>query len=166
MYKINDHVVYGLTGVCQITDIQKDSIDDEEKEYYVLHPVFSDNMTIKIPVDNVNAKMRKVISKEEALSLIATMPDQETAWLKDNRERSEAFKTALKTGKSEELVKLVRTIYIEKEEMAAIGKKLSKSDEEILKAAEKQLNAEIAIVLDIPLDKVVEYIISHVPTAE
>ena len=36
MYKINDYVVYGLTGVCQITDIQKDSIDDEEKEYLSL----------------------------------------------------------------------------------------------------------------------------------
>ena len=150
MYKINDYVVYGLTGVCQITDIQKDSIDDEEKEYYVLTPVFSENMTIKTPVDNVNAKMRKVITKKEALSLIAAMPDQETAWITDNRERSEAFKTALKTGKSEELVKLVKTIYLEKEEMATIGKKLSKSDEEVLKAAEKQLNEEIAIALEIP----------------
>ncbi|MDI9479578.1 MAG: CarD family transcriptional regulator [Syntrophomonadaceae bacterium] len=163
MYKINDYVVYGLTGVCQITDIQKDSIDDEEKEYYVLTPVFSENMTIKTPVDNVNAKMRKVITKKEALSLIAAMPDQETAWITDNRERSEAFKTALKTGKSEELVKLVKTIYLEKEEMATIGKKLSKSDEEVLKAAEKQLNEEIAIALEIPLDKVTEYIINHVP---
>ena len=163
MYKINDYVVYGLTGVCQITDIQKDSIDDEEKEYYVLTPVFSENMTIKTPVDNVNAKMRKVITKNEALSLIAAMPDQETAWITDNRERSEAFKTALKTGKSEELVKLVKTIYLEKEEMATIGKKLSKSDEEVLKAAEKQLNEEIAIALEIPLDKVTEYIINHVP---
>jgi len=163
MYKINDYVVYGLTGVCQITDIQKDSIDDEEKEYYVLTPVFSENMTIKTPVDNVNTKMRKVITKKEALSLIAAMPDQETAWITDNRERSEAFKTALKTGKSEELVKLVKTIYLEKEEMATIGKKLSKSDEEVLKAAEKQLNEEIAIALEIPLDKVTEYIINHVP---
>lgn len=163
MYKINDYVVYGLTGVCQITDIQKDSIDDEEKEYYVLTPVFSENMTIKTPVDNVNAKMRKVITKKEALSLIAAMPDQETAWITDNRERSEAFKTALKTGKSEELVKLVKTIYLEKGEMATIGKKLSKSDEEVLKAAEKQLNEEIAIALEIPLDKVTEYIINHVP---
>ncbi len=163
MYKINDYVVYGLTGVCQITDIQKDSIDDEEKEYYVLTPVFSENMTIKTPVDNVNAKMRKVITKKEALSLIAAMPDQETAWITDNRERSEAFKTALKTGKSEELVKLVKTIYLEKEEMATIGKKLPKSDEEVLKAAEKQLNEEIAIALEIPLDKVTEYIINHVP---
>jgi CarD family transcriptional regulator len=120
-------------------------------------------MTIKTPVDNVNAKMRKVITKKEALSLIAAMPDQETAWITDNRERSEAFKTALKTGKSEELVKLVKTIYLEKEEMATIGKKLSKSDEEVLKAAEKQLNEEIAIALEIPLDKVTEYIINHVP---
>jgi CarD family transcriptional regulator len=52
---------------------------------------------------------------------------------------------------------------LEKEEMATIGKKLSKSDEEVLKAAEKQLNEEIAIALEIPLDKVTEYIINHVP---
>jgi CarD family transcriptional regulator len=162
MFKIDDYVVYGLTGVCKITDIEKDKIDDQESEFYVLNPVFSDNMTIKIPVNNAAAKMRKTITKEEALSLIESMPEQETVWLKDNRERSESFKAALKTGKSEEWAKIIKTIYEEKNEMAIIGKKLSKSDEDMFKAAEKQLNEEFAVALGISPDEVTEFILQRI----
>ncbi len=162
MFRVDDYVVYGLTGVCKITDIEMDKIDDEESEFYVLNPVFSDNMTIKIPVNNGTARMRKTITKEEALSLIDMIPEQETVWLKDNRERSEKFKAALKTGKSEEWVKMIKTIYEEKKEMATIGKKLSKSDEDIFKTAEKQLHEELAIALGISPDEVSDYIFQRI----
>ena len=165
MFKVNDYVVYGLTGVCQIVDIQTDTlINDEENEFYVLKPVFSDNMTIKIPVNNYHAKMRKAISKDEVQALIASMPEQETVWIDDNRERTESFKGALRTGKSEEWVRIIKTIYLEKAERVAAGKKLSKADEDIFYAAEKQLYEEFAIALGITPDDVVPYIIEHIPS--
>ncbi|MGE5416651.1 MAG: CarD family transcriptional regulator [Acidobacteriota bacterium] len=164
MFKVNDYVVYGSTGVCLITDIQQDEFAGNEGiEYYVLKPVYSENMTIKIPVNNVKVKMRKTMSKDEVLALIAKMPEQETLWLDDNRERSEYFKAALKTGKSEEWVKIIKTIYLEKTEKAAIGKKLSKTDEDVLKSAEKQLNEEFALALGISPDEVLPYILQHIP---
>jgi CarD family transcriptional regulator len=167
MFKVNVYVVYGSVGVCQIRDIRKDeyNINDETK-YYVLKPVYGDNMTIKIPVNNPNVSMRAVLTKEEVLSLIVTMPINETIWIDDNRERSEQFTAVLRTGKTEECAKLIKTIYLEKEARSAEGRTVTKKDEDILNIAEKHLNEEFAIVLDISPDEVAPYILEHISQKE
>lgn len=163
MFKINDYVVYGSTGVCQITDIRKDEYaGSNETQYYVLQPVFNDNMTIKIPVNNPNVSMRAILTKDEVLSLIAAMPEKKTIWIDDSRERSAYFKAVLKTRKSEEWVKLIKTLYLEKEARSVEGKTLTKGDENILNTAEKQLNEEFAVALNISPDEVVPYILEHI----
>ncbi len=164
MFKVNDYVVYGSTGVCRITAIGKDEYTgNNDIEYYVLHPVYNDNMTIKIPVNNPKVSMRPILTKEEVLSLIAAMPDEETIWIDDSRERSELFKTILKKGNCEEWIKLIKTLHLEKETRLATGKTLTNTDEEIMRSAEKQLNEEFAIVLNISLDEVLPYILAHIP---
>ena len=40
MFKINDYIMYGTTGVCKVSDITKEAIGDLKlKEYYVLTPI-------------------------------------------------------------------------------------------------------------------------------
>lgn len=160
MFKVDDYVMYGSTGVCKITGIGKDDYNNhDETEYYILHPVYVDNMTIKIPVNNPNVSMRAILTKDEALSLIMTMPEQETIWIDDSRERSEYYKAILRTRKSEEWIKLIKTLYLEKEARAIVGKTLSRTDEEIMNTAEKQLTEEFSIALNISPDKVVPFIL-------
>lgn len=161
MFKISDYVVYGSTGVCQIIDISKEKdFSNDEIQYYVLKPVYN-KMVIKTPVNNQKVLMRQIITKDDISSLIANMPKNEAIWISDDKQRNENFKAALKTGKSEEWIKIVKTIYMEKEEKLAIGKKLTKIDEDIMKTAEKQLCEEFAIALNISPDNVISYIISH-----
>jgi len=165
VFKVNDYVVYGSTGVCQITAIVNDSYPNrDETEYYVLRPVYNNmnNMIIKTPVNNPKVLIRKVISKHDVSSLIAAMPELETIWIDDSRERSEHFKAILRTGKCEEWIKLIRTLYLEQEEKSVVGKKLTKTDEEIMKTAEKHLCEEFAIALNISPDEVISYILDHV----
>ena len=164
MFKVNDYVVYGTTGVCQIIDIrkEKDIYSNGEIEYYVLQPVFNNNMTVMTPVNNEKVLMREVMTKDEVLSLIAAMPEEETIWINDYRERCDKFKAALKTGECEEWVKLIKTLYLEKKEKTALGKKLMKSDEDIMGAAEKNLYEEFAIALNISPNEVVSYIHNHI----
>lgn len=163
MFKVNDFVVYGTTGVCRITDIARDEYSgNSETEYYILHPVYNDNMTIKIPVNNHKISMRAVLAKEEVSSLIATMADKETIWIEDSRERSELFKSMLRKGTCEDWIKLIKTLYLEKESRSATGKTLTNTDEEIMRSAEKQLNEEFAIVLNISPDEVLPYIFERI----
>jgi CarD family transcriptional regulator len=164
MYKVNDYVVYGLTGVCRILDIGKDEYTgNDETQYYVLKPVDDNNMTIRVPVDNENILLRPIITKDEVLSLIATMPEKEIIWPEDERRRSADFKTALKSGKNEEWIKIIKTLHSEKETRAAVGKKLPKMDEAIMNTAEKHLNQEFALALGISPEEVIPYILDHIP---
>ena len=50
MFKVNDYIMYGMTGVCQVVDITKESfIDNLQKEYYVLKYIYSNDNIIKKP---------------------------------------------------------------------------------------------------------------------
>ncbi|MGI6422392.1 MAG: CarD family transcriptional regulator [Syntrophomonadaceae bacterium] len=166
MFKVNDYVMYGSTGVCKIIDISKEkhiSINSEETDYYVLHPVFNDNIVIKIAVNNPNAPIRAILTKDEVLSLIKTMPEQETIWIDDNRERSEYFKAILKSKESEDWVKLIKTLFLEKEARSLVGKTLTKTDEGIMNTVEKLLYEEFAIALGISPDEVLAFIEEYIP---
>ena len=166
MFKVNDYVMYGSTGVCKIIDISKEkhiSINSEETDYYVLHPVFNDNIVIKIAVNNPNAQIRAILTKDEVLSLIKTMPEQETIWIDDNRERSEYFKAILKSKESEDWVKLIKTLFLEKEARSLVGKTLTKTDEGIMNTVEKLLYEEFAIALGISPDEVLAFIEEYIP---
>lgn len=164
MFNVNDYVVYGLNGVCQIVFIGKDEYSKyDETEYYVLHPVDNNNLTIRVPVKKDNTTMRAICTKDHALSLIAMLPELHTVWIDDERQRTHNYKDTLKTGNTEDLVKLVKTLYLEKEARSQTGKKLTKTDEEIFNAAEKHLYEEFAVALNISSDDVVSYIREHIP---
>ncbi len=159
MFKINDYIMYGLTGVCKVTDIVKiKNRDRDEKDYYVLNSVYCNDTIIKIPVDNQKVMMRPLISKEEVMSLIRDIPNREITWINDERERNSEFKSLLKSGDCNKWVTLVRSIYLKGKERKAEGKKLNQADENIMKAAEKLLNEEIGKALGILPEEVPKYI--------
>lgn len=159
MLKINDYVIYGLAGAYKIVDIVKEkNIYDIQTEYYVLQPLCNNSLTIKCPVNSTKILIRKVISKEEALSLIETIPETETVWIENDRERNLSFRASLSTGDSEEWIKLLKTLYIEKEKKSEAGKKLRKADEDIMKTAEKNLFEEFSIALNISPNQVTSFI--------
>ena len=163
MFEVNDYIMYGMTGVCQVVDITKERIiDDLQKEYYVLKHIYANDIIIKIPTDNEKISMRKILSKGEVTTLIDNITNSETIWIDDDRQRNEAFKSILKTGDVDNLVKLVRSIYLNKEYKKSIGKKTYKVDQEIMDVAERLLNEELATVLKINPSEVASYISNHI----
>ena len=52
MFAKNDYIIYGTTGVCKITGIEKKKFNNMEREYYILKPAYDPNSTIYAPVDN------------------------------------------------------------------------------------------------------------------
>lgn len=163
MFEVNDYIMYGMTGVCQVVDITKERIiDDLQKEYYVLKHIYANDTIIKIPTDNEKISMRKILSKGEVTTLIDNITNSETIWIDDDRQRNEAFKSILKTGDVDNLVKLVRSIYLNKEYKKSIGKKTYKVDQEIMDVAERLLNEELATVLKINPSEVASYISNHI----
>lgn len=98
MFKVDDYIMYGRTGVCKVVDITNEKfINGEERKYYVLSPIHNNNNTIiKIPLDNTKVPMRKIISKEDVTSLINDMSNMEELWIDDEKKEAMNLKPCLK----------------------------------------------------------------------
>ncbi len=161
-FKINDLIIYGTMGVCKIIDIER-LRGSNSREYYVLSPVYSKNMVVKIPVDNKKIVMRKIHTKDEVASLISDMNSEIPIWVEDEKLRAQQFKSMIRTAKCEDLITVIRSIHLDKKQKKLQGKKLYKGDEEMMQTAEKLLNEEFATILDIGPEEVTSYIKNHVP---
>ena len=66
-------------SVCKIVDIvEEDNPYIGRKSYYVIQPVYSDkNTIIKIPTDSKKIFMRHLLSKDEVMSIIESIPNLE-----------------------------------------------------------------------------------------
>ena len=162
MFKINDYVIYGSNGVCQIEEIEKMSLRNQELEYYILSTVYNNEMIIKIPVNNKKILMRELMSKTEVMSLIEDISRNETIEIDDARKRAQEYREIIKSGNAKEIIKVINSIRLEENEKISLGKKLNKTDEDIMIIARKQLYQEIAIVLGIDIDEVGDYIRNNI----
>ena len=161
MFKVDDYIMYGMTGACKVLDITNEKfINNEHRKYYVLSPVYYDKTIIKVPVDNNKIPMRKIISEDNVNLLINDVSNIEALWIDDEKKRNQQFKTMLKSGQCEELIKLIISINFNKEYTKSLGKKTYQSDNDIMKEAERLLSEEFAIILNISSSDVISYIFS------
>lgn len=159
MFKVNDYIMYGRTGVCQVTEIRNGkSMGNAGTDYYVLSPVFENNSVIMTPVDNEKVLMRNVISKQEIYSVIEAVSNEEAVWIDDDKIRNEKFKASIKAGICEDWIRLIKAIHLQMEEKKSIGKKISQMDEGVLKEVKKLLYEEFSLVLEILPEEVENFI--------
>ena len=164
MYKINDVVVYGTEGICTITDIAEMKFGGEKSEYYILAPVTKTENTVYVPKNNekVLNRMRKILSKDDAVKLLDSLPLTPMAWIVNDRERQSAYKNILLCGKPEEVFTMVGSLYNKQSEQLAVGKKLHASDERFLRDAERMLFNEIGYALDIKPSEVLSIVLEKI----
>ena len=163
MFNVDDYIMYGMTGVCKVVDITNEKfINGEKRKYYVLNPIYNNDTTIKVPLDNDKIPMRKVISKGDMTSLINDIPNMEILWIDDEKKRMAQFETMLKSGQCEELIKLIKNIKFSKKYARSNDKKLYKSDKDIMKEAKRLLTEEVAIILNIYPNEANSYILSQI----
>lgn len=159
MLKINDYVVFGSNGVCQIINISRESFGGLlEREYYILNPLFTNCSTIYVPIDNQSVKIRKILTRNEISQLMEQFPE-DSEWIADDHSRRTAFTDAIQSGEPMKLVQLIHSTNRRKEELAKLNKKLTFSDEESMKTAEKLLHNELALALNIQPDEVPGYLL-------
>lgn len=155
MYELGDYIIYGNHGVCKVEEIGSLNISGMDKsiECYTLQPVFSKASTLYTPVDNDKVSMRKVISNEEATELLKQIPDAPLLWIENDKQREEAYKEALRERDCLDWVKIIKTLYVRKQERLSQGKKLTFTDEKYLGIAQDFLYGELSIAMDIDKDE-------------
>ncbi len=164
MFEIGDYIVYGNTGVCKVEEVTKMAApgSKEDRMYYALEPVYDKGCKLFIPVDNQKVRMRPVLTKDEADALIGKIKEIDILWVKDEKNREEAYKEAIRTCDCEEWVRIIKTLYLRKKSRLAAGKKVTSSDAKYLHLAEESLYGELSVVMGIPKDEMESYITSRV----
>ena len=164
MFQINDVILYGTQGVCEITGIEEKIISGAKKKYYVLKPVKDQGSTIYAPTENeqVLKKMRRLLTEGEINDLIDSMPEEKMIWIPNVNERKESYKQILAGGNHLELIQMIKAIYAHKQEREAEGKRLHMSDEHFFKDAEQILYNEFQYVLKLnSKDELMQYIFNR-----
>jgi len=160
MFSVGDHIVYGENGVCTISKIAPLEMQgaSREKLYYYMTPLLGSG-TYFTPVES-GAYMREVMSRDEALAFIDSIPSIEPAICNDNRfNHVDAFYRELfKKHSCEALVSVVKGLSLR------MSDKKSKSSraELTMKRAKDILHGELSVALDIRIDEVENYIAERV----
>ena len=161
-YQKGDHVRYGTNGVCVIADIETMTSMDRRsvKDYYVLRPVAESGTKIFVPLDNpaLLGKMHAILTREEINEAIRQSAADPLPWVGERSRCAEAFKEILKAAEPFPLLQLCSCIHGRRLQLSQEGKRLSGSDEAILKQAERLVENEFAFSLDIPRSEVAAYI--------
>lgn len=158
MFQVGDTIVYGSFGVCRVEDKREEKFGPACQEYYVLCPLKDTRSTYYCPVSQAEAKMRRLLTADEVETLIRRMPQAETVWIEEDNRRREQFSAILKSGNHADVIRLIKTLYLQREEKVAQGKRLHLSDERMLQEAQRLLHEEFAYVLAITPTEVVAYI--------
>lgn len=165
MYQVDDMVQYGAEGVCRITEITTREFQGQCAQYYVLKPIYSNsNASIFVPVNSetLSSKIHKVLSAEEIYALIQNMPEEQLIWIEDEAQRRDRYKEILLSGDREEIIRMIKTLYLHQQRQMEKGKKLHVHDARIFKEAEKMLYEEFAHVLQIKRDQVLPFIMEQI----
>lgn len=168
MFQTGDYIIYGTRGVCRVKGVGTLDISGASKEklYYTLEPCYMEGSTVYTPVESSGIVMRPIMSKEEAMELIDSIPEIEELWIQDEKRREYAYKEAIKGCNNYELVRIIRTIYHRGRSRMAEGKKATVADNKYFRIAEDNLYGELAISLGMTRDEVKRFIVARVRETE
>ena len=98
------------------------------------------------------------MTKQESDALINEMEEIDALRIGDEKRREEIYKETMRTCDCKEWVRIIKTLYSRKMDRLSRGKKVTSSDERYLQMAEENLFGELAFSLQMPKEKVGEFI--------
>lgn len=154
MYQTGDRVVYGNSGICLVERIGVPDFETFErgKPYYFLL-CEEDNSRIYAPVDT-RVTMRALITADEATALLQNLPALpiQLPASRDHKIITQHYQKLLQQHTAESLFCVIKSIHQRhKGPDGSIGR-MTSAEENVLKKAEHQLCAELAIALSISPD--------------
>ncbi len=110
-YKVNQHLVYPLQGVGEITSIEKRTFKGEEVLYYIIYLDISD-MTVMVPVHKTEELgIRPIVTEEESFKALEQLTLEYVPVTADWKMRYQMNLDLLKSGSVNDNAVVVRTLY-------------------------------------------------------
>lgn len=165
MFTVGDHILYGKNGVCELIDICRSPLDQsDERMYYVLRPIHNNSATIYTPVDNEKVASRKLMQRSEADDLIKRIPSIETLVVENEKHRRDVYKNAVSELSPVGFIQILKTVYARRRSFESMKRHITEVDAEYENLAKKSLYSELSVILDIPFEKMEDYISEKIET--
>ena len=163
MYQIGESVVYNEDGVCRVEAVGPLNISSaiRDQRYYTLRPLSGDGR-IFVPVDT-HLPIRAVLSREEALQLIRSIPqvEAEVSRISTKRMLEEHYRELMKPHTPQALVRTLKSVYAKRHDGQKL-RPLSSTDENYRKRAEMLLHQELSVALGIEQSEVERFIVNMI----
>ena len=149
MFGIGDCVIKPNNGVCRIVEITHPDFlgSDNDKLFYRLEPADGRAGNLFVSLAQADTSMRKIMSEEDAWKLIKRIPDIDAVWIENDKMREQIYKDALKSCDPEQLVGIIKNMFLRKKDRLEKGKKSTAVDDRYFKLAEDTLYAELAFAI-------------------
>jgi len=159
MFQCGDMVLYGIHGVCKIIGVERMKLGKTPAEYYALEPVDQPQSRYYIPTHNESAvaKLRPIITQAEFNEMVQSADIQDDLWIEDENQRKQCYSSLIASSDRAGLIRMVHTLYKHRAQLAEAGRKLHLCDETFLRNAEKLLDTEISLVMNIDHSEVKDY---------
>ena len=165
MFYIGQSVYTKNSGVCKIVAQEEKDFGIGARNYFVLESVYpkGPNTQTKTFISETTAsnQMRELIGKEEAKRWSEYLKSAEKIWINDAKLRKQKFDEIYKLGNIKDICCLIKSLYLQNEELKSQKKTLSMYEKEFLDKMIRDLLEELSLVLEctiealkIELDKV------------
>ena len=169
MFQKGELIFYNNSGACRVEAVgplEGARGAARERSYYKLSLLHGGG-TIFAPV-NSQVFMRPILSAEAANALIDTLPSiVASGWNERGvRSLSDHYHEAFQSHRSEDLLQLMKDIYVKSQESLRRGKRLGMIDQTYKKKAEELVYSEFSAALGIPFEEVEDYIARRLESRE
>ena len=156
MFEVNEKVVYGVVGVCEIEQIGRPPIKGIDKDYYFLQPVYDSKGIIYSPVDSTKVMIRGIIDKDACKKLI-----ERAKHCREDEELNEKvhpmkYDEMVKSQDLVQLMHLVRALFNIKNDRAKELRRIKSADSRMLTTARKLLYGEISEAMEKDYEQITE----------
>ncbi len=152
-FRVGDRVVYPSHGSGTIKSIEKREVLGEESDYLEVGLKASD-MKVYIPISEAEAVgLRRVVDDETIRECLALLAEDTTKMSTNWNRRFRANTEKVKTGDIFEVAEVVRNLTVRDQERG-----LATSERKMLDETREILCSEVALALDVDLERAVELI--------
>ena len=152
MFTLGQAVYTKNSGVCIIVAQEEKDFGVGVRKYFVLEPVYPKGQGVgtKTFISETTAanQMRNLINKDNALKWLDYIRKNEKFWIADAKARKQKFEEIYITGELNNICLLIKSLYLQNEELKTQKKTLSMYEKEFLDKMTKDLLEELSIVLD------------------
>ncbi len=137
--------MYRGTGVCEITARLEKRFGDQTQECYALVPLYSENLTIFVPI-TLEHRISNLRSAEEILNGLRRISESEAIWITDVHARRKKYRELILDGTYEESLQVLKTLYLAKQRRRFRGQKngLCISDDHLFHDCKRIIAEELA----------------------